>query len=110
MGMSDQPDIASQDIFLETLVVSEHAIASEFGNGVSIMNLETSAYYRLEGVAWFVWLELTQGHIFDDRPIFEGLSADIQDAYRVSADVSRRDVGSVLRDLLRAGLITVRGR
>lgn len=109
-GMTNRTDIDRRDIFLETLIVSENAVASEFGNGVSIMNLVTNAHYRLEGVARFIWLELSQGHIFKDRPDFEDLSAAIQNAYRVSSDVSRGDLESVLRDLLSAGLITVRPR
>ena len=84
-----------------TVSVSEYAVASEFGDGVSIMNLETGAYYRLQGVAWFVWRELAT------LPTFEDLCVAIQDVYRVSPEVGARDLELLLRDLLRGGLITV---
>ncbi len=100
--MNDRTNIDSP--ISGTLSVSEYAVASEFGDGVSIMNLETSAYYRLQGVAWFVWRELATA------PTFEDLCVAIQDVYRVSPEISARDLESLLRDLLHGGLITVRHR
>jgi hypothetical protein len=81
------------------LRISKDVIASEFGGGVSIMNLETNAQFRLEGVAWFVWRELAADTVFED------LCISVQDMYRVSRDVSERDLQQLLSDLLHNGLI-----
>lgn len=82
-------------------MISENVIASEFGGGVSIVNLETNAYFRLEGVAWIIWRELAATPSFDD------LCGAIQDMYQISRDVTAQDLQRLLSDLLRNGLIIV---
>jgi hypothetical protein len=97
--VNNPSDADNEDLLSRTLRISGNVIASEFGGGVSIMNLETNAYFLLEGVAWFVWRELAAETTFVD------LCSSVQDVYQVSRDVSGSDLQQLLSDLLHNGLI-----
>jgi hypothetical protein len=96
--VKNQSDV-DKDLLSGKLRISKDVIASEFGGGVSIMNLETNAHFRLEGVSWFVWRELAADAAFED------LCKSVQDMYQVSRDVSGSDLQQLLSDLLHNGLI-----
>jgi hypothetical protein len=83
------------------LQISENAVASEFCLGVSILNITTGAYYRLEGVSWFVWRELATGCDFQD------LCLAVQNAYQIDLDTSSKDLKNLLGDLIGNGLVTL---
>lgn len=81
------------------IIYSSNAAASEFGNGISIVNVVTGAQYRLEGVAWFIWREL------GNSQTVENLIKAVQEAYGILPDVSRQDVQQLLGELVQEGLV-----
>ena len=85
-----------------TVVVADDVLASELGSEFVMLNLKDGIYYGLEDVGGEIW-KLVQ------KPITVGdICSALVSGYDVDPERCRRDVVTLLGDLLARGLVQIR--
>jgi hypothetical protein len=83
------------------LVRSKVALSSRFHGGVSIINLSTGAYFRLDAIGSRIWQALA-------RPITtDEIRAELVDDFAPETDVGHTTIIAFVDSLKRAGLVVV---
>ena len=82
------------------LRLSEHAHHVRMDDQVIVADMRSGHYFGLDGIAARMW-ELIEKHSLSPDAVVERLHSE----YDVSVEVLRQDIGELLRDLLRRGLV-----
>ena len=84
-------------------VASDQIVSDAVDDEVVIVNLETGAYYSLEGTGSDIWRYLTAGHSVDQ------VASLVQAGYEIDLTTAATNVASIAEGLLHEGLIAPRG-
>jgi hypothetical protein len=77
----------------------ESALFTPIDDAIVMMDIDSGAYYELDGTAARIWHAL-------DRPVTMGeLCAGLQERYRVEPDRCRADVSKFVGELVRLSLV-----
>jgi|ERR671911_2416451 hypothetical protein len=85
-----------------TVVAAEHQVSSDLGGQVAILDLTGGMYYGLDEVGTRIW-ELIQ----EPRGVAE-VQGVILEEYDVEPEIARRDVLTLLQELVDRELVEVR--
>lgn len=85
-----------------SIIASQDCAACAFGDGIAVLDLKTNQYFTLNPVAAAVWSGL-EGGASEDALVDRVLAA-----FSVDRATCERDVGDLIDNLARAGLVIVR--
>jgi len=81
--------------------IPEHVLARTVGEEVVLLNLDNEQYYSLDATGTRFWELLAAGTSLDDAV------STLAQVFEVGDDVIRRDLQSLVDDLVRQGLLVL---